>query len=95
MFKVIEGFHNRVAIRIEGVTVRRVTSGEWEWPPVAEVLEISGLWTIKEYIHLRQATVAAQVDCWIIYELCTGAERIPGTNKFMWCWYKDVGREVE
>ena len=45
-----------------------------------EALEIARLWPIKEYIQRRQGTVAAQVVCRPIYELCTGAERIPGTS---------------
>ena len=36
-----------------------------------------------------------QVDFWLIYELCTEAERMPATSKFMWWWGQYVGREVE
>ena len=95
ILRVLEGFHHQVAIRITGMTARRTTSGEWECPPVAEALDTSGIWPIKEYIQRRQANVAAQVDCHPIYELCAGAERVPGTSRFMWWWYQDMGREVE
>ena len=43
MIKVIEGFHHRVSRRIPGMTEKSMTGREWEWPPVAEVLETSGL----------------------------------------------------
>ena len=38
MIKVLEGFHHQVARRITGMMVQRTTSGEWEWPLVAESL---------------------------------------------------------
>ena len=62
---------------------------------MAEALEKSGMFPIKEYIKRRQVTVAAQVACWPIYELCMGADIIPGASRFVWRWYQDVGREVE
>ena len=36
--KVMEGFHQRVARRITGMTAKRVADGEWEYPPVLEAL---------------------------------------------------------
>ena len=36
--KVMEGFHQRVARRITGMTAKRVADGEWEYPPVVEAL---------------------------------------------------------
>ena len=92
MLKVLEIFHHRLARRITGMIVRRTTIREWERPLVAEALETAELWTIKEYIHQRQAAVVGQVVCWTIYELCTGAEGMPGTSKFMRWWEQDVGR---
>ena len=59
---------------------------EWEWPLVAEALEISGIWTIKEYIQQSQDNVESEVVCRTMYELYKGAERIPGTSKFMLYW---------
>ena len=95
MLKVIEGFHHRVARRITGMTARHTMIVEWEWTPVAEALDTTGICPTKEYIQRRQATVAAQVACRPIYELCTGAERIPGTSWFMKWWDQDVGQEVD
>ena len=95
MLKVLEGLHHRVARRIMGMTSRCKKSGEWEWPPVTEALETAVICPIKEYKHLRENTVAAQLGYGPVYELCMGTERIPGTSKFMQWWEQDVGRDVE
>ena len=50
VLKVLGGFHHRVAIIITGITAQCTTSREWEWPPVVEVLDTSGIYPIKEYI---------------------------------------------
>ena len=47
MLKVLELFHNWVAIRISGMKSRRMTSGEWEWTLVAEALETDRMCPIK------------------------------------------------
>ena len=83
MLKVLEGFHHRLSRRILGMTAQCTMVGELQWPLVAEALDTSGLLTIKDYIHGRQDTVAAQVECCPIYDLFTGAERMTGTSKFM------------
>ena len=46
MLKVLEGFHDRAARRIVGMTYRRTEDVEWEYPPVAYALEAAGLWMI-------------------------------------------------
>ena len=46
------------------------TGGEWDCPPLAEALDISGMFTIKEYIHKRQDTVERQGEC-LPYMNCT------------------------
>ena len=43
MLKVLEGFHLRLARRIAEITAWSTTGGEWEWPPVAESLDTSGI----------------------------------------------------
>ena len=63
--------------------------------PMADALETSGIWSTKEYIQRRQATIVAQVACRPIYKLCTGAERIPGSSRFMKKCDQDMGRDVE
>ena len=59
IFKVLEGFHNREAWQIVGMTDRRAEDGEWEYPPVDYLTEAVSLWSIKEYIKIRQSTIAA------------------------------------
>ena len=71
-----------------------MTSGEWECPPVDEALDIYRLCPIKEYIQRRQATVAAQVVFRPIYDICTGAGKIPVTRMFMQWWDQGVVQEV-
>ena len=76
ILRVLDGLHHQIAISITGMMAQRITSREWEPPPVAEALETAGIWPIEEYIQQRQATVAVQVAFRPIYELCAGAERI-------------------
>ena len=83
MLKVLEGFHHRLSRRIMGMTAQCTMVGELQWTLGAEALDTSGLLPIKDYIHRRQDTVAAQVECCPIYDLFTGAERMTGTSKFM------------
>ena len=47
MLKLLEGFHHRVLRSIMGVTARRTTSGEWEWPPVTDDTDTARLCPIK------------------------------------------------
>ena len=61
MFKVLEGFHHRLAWWIVGMTNRRAEYGEWEYLPVAGAMEAAGIWKIKEYIQRQQAPIAAQM----------------------------------
>ena len=42
-------------------------------PLVDDAMEAAGLWSIKEYIRIWQATIVVQVACRPIYELCTRA----------------------
>ena len=84
IIKVLEVFHHWVEIRITGMTARRMTSGEWEWPPVAEGMDTAEIWPIKEFLQRSQNTVATQVACQSIYEMCMGADSIPVISRFMW-----------
>ena len=62
---------------------------------MVEAKDTAEVWIIEEYIQRRQATVAAQVACCPIYELCTGAEKISESSRFMHWWDPDMGRGVE
>ena len=86
VLKLIDLFHHRLARRITGMTSWRMASEEWEWSPVAEALDTYGIWPTKYYIQRRQDTVASQVVCRPMYDMCTGEERMPVTNSFVWWW---------
>ena len=62
---------------------------------MADDTESAGLWMVKEYIQRRHATIATQVDCQPIYELCAGAEWMPGSSRMMRWWYQDAVSEEE
>ena len=62
---------------------------------MAYALEAVGVCPIKEYIQIHQATIMGKVDFRTIYELCTGAEWMPGSIWMMMLWDQDVGREAE
>ena len=48
MMTVLEGFHHSIARQISGMTARKGDSGELKWALVETVLEIIGVWTIRE-----------------------------------------------
>ena len=58
MVTVIEGFHNRIARRIAGMTASKGNRGEYEWASVDASLESTSLCPIREYVRRRQATIA-------------------------------------
>ena len=74
---------------------KRVADGTWEYTPVAAELEAAGLYPIHGYIWIKKATIAAQVACWTIYELCNKAERRPRMSRMMIWWDQDVVQESE
>ena len=73
MLTIIEGFNHQVDRIIAGNTAWRDGDGGWEWPPVEEDLDVTGIYLIKEYIQRRQATIAAPISNHPIYELFAGA----------------------
>ena len=81
--KVLEGFHHRAARWIVGMTDQRTEDAIWEYHLVADAIKAAGIWLIKEYIQRRKATIMAQVVYRPIYEMCTGAERMPGSSQMM------------
>ena len=60
-----------------------------------DALEAMGIWKIKEYIQRGQDTIAVQMDCRTIYEICTGAEQMPGYSRIKRWWDQDMGRAEE
>ena len=62
MLKLLEVFHHRSDIRIEGMTAQNTTVREWKWTLVDDAPETARLWPIKEYTQQRQANIAVQVE---------------------------------
>ena len=62
---------------------------------MAEALEATGLWQMKDYIWRRKATIVEYIVNRPIYELCTGVDQIPGLSRFMRCWDQDLNSEEE
>ena len=67
----------------------------WEWSLVAEALEAAGLCPMKECIWRRKATIVEYIPNCQIYKLCMGADRIPGSSRFMRLWDQDLNPEEE
>ena len=86
MLEVLEGFHHRVSWRIAGKSDRQVGEEGWGWSSVVEALEAAGMWFMKEHIWRRQSNIAEYITKWPISELCMGAERMPGSSRFMRWW---------
>ena len=72
MMMVLEGFHQRTALKIAGMTARKRDDGEWEWSSVDVALEFTRIWLIREYVRKRQATIVEYLAGIRIYELFTG-----------------------
>ena len=90
ILKVLEGFHHWAARRTAGITAQCTEDGEWEYPPVDDVMDAAGIWPINEYIKRHQATFVALVSCQTIYYLCTGAEWMPVYSQLMRWWDQDM-----
>ena len=58
MLKALEEFHHWVTQRISGMSDSRFREEGWEWSSVADDLEVEGMWSTKNYIRRRQATIA-------------------------------------
>ena len=69
MLKVLAGFHHRAAQQITGMTAKLGAGGEWEYPPVVEAMEDTGIHPIGVYIKRRQKTIAERVDFRPVYAL--------------------------
>ena len=54
-------------------------------------MEVTGLWSIREYVRRRQEKNAEYAAERQIYELCTGAESMEGSSKFLMWWYQEHG----
>ena len=95
MLKFLEGFHQWVAQWIAWMTATLGEFREWEYDPEVAAMEAAELQPIREYIRLRQSTIAGKVACCPIYKICVEAELIPGMSRMVSWWYQDVVNEPE
>ena len=95
MLKVLEGFHHQVTWRIAGMEAWQVGEGGWEWLLVVEALEATGMCPMKDFICRRKDTIEEHIANHPIYELCMGAEKIPGSISVIWWWDQDLNQEEE
>ena len=86
MMEILESFHHHVARRLSGPIPYRSPDGAWIYPPLKEAMDKAGLWTMKEYVRRRQATVEDYVATRPIYQLCTQAIMLPGASRIMRWW---------
>ena len=89
MLKMLEGFHHRAARRISGKRPRLV-HGEWIYPPIAEALEIAGLYPIYHYVAVRHNTIAQHIATRPIYQQCTTADIPTGTSRCLRWWTQQL-----
>ena len=61
MLEVLTGFHHKIARQIAKKTASRQPDGTWVYPPIAEALEIAGLFPMEEYIRRRQSRMVQYV----------------------------------
>ena len=74
----VGGFPSPGSLKIAGMTDRQAEDREWYYPPVADAMVSARIWPIKKYIQRHKATIEAHMACRPIYDLCSGAERVPG-----------------
>ena len=95
ILKVLEGFHHWIARRISGKTAIRVGDNQWECPPIEEALEEAGLWTMKECVGRRHASIADFIATRPAHELCLQATPPPrdGSGQPLRWWQQDHADE--
>ena len=52
-------------------------------------LEVSGLWTIMDYMRMHQAIIVEYSTGRINYKLFTGAENLEGSSRLLRWWYRE------
>ena len=80
MYKVLEGFHNRVLWRISGYTAVSLPDGSWEYPPISLAQRATSTLPLEDYISRRCNRVADEVACQPIFDLCTSVEAPGGSS---------------
>jgi len=92
MLKALEGFHHRVARQLSGkVGWYLPREDRWVYPPISEVLEEAGLFSIGEYLSHHQNCIAEYVSTRPIFELCTETNVLDGSaSQRQFWWNKEV-----
>ena len=86
VLSVLGGFHNKVARQLAGRQPRLI-NGVWDHSPVAEALEIAGLYPLEHYVRKRQRTLEDTIATRPILQLCTEATRLSGSpSRHHWWW---------
>ena len=87
MVKTVRGFHHRVVRRLASRLPHRLPSGAWEYPPIDEAFQITGVKEIEHYIGVRFRTARAHLVTRPIWHLCRESRRLPGTpTNHTWWW---------
>ena len=68
-------------MRLMGKTAQIVGEEVWECPLKEEAIEEVGMYPTWEYIRSCQAKIAEYIATRPIFELCNGAERMPGSSQ--------------
>ena len=95
ILKILTAFRHRAAFRIMGMTEKRGSGGEWEYPAVEGAMDSAGLHPIGVYINSQQTTIAERVACRPVYALCTEVERMLGTSQMVRWWDQDTVNDPE
>ena len=55
------------------------------------VMEVKGIWPMREYVRILHTTILDYVAGRPMYEMCTGEERMEGFSRLLWWWDQDHG----
>ena len=83
----LEGFHNRMARWLSGMTPIYLPQEDWwDYPPIEEAREAAGMFTADQYIKVRRDTLVQNIATRPILELCRAAEKQSGQpyNRLYW-----------
>jgi hypothetical protein len=91
----LEGFHIRAAYRMaKQHKPCRGPGNQWIYPKSGEVLKECGLRTIREYIAIRQQTIAVYVVTRPILGKCKQGVRKRGAIPRRWWWEQKMSLDV-
>ena len=89
IWRVLGGFHHRVA---RGMTRRQTWRGQdgvWLYPPLEDAMVEAELLELETYVSLRQNTITQFIKTRPIMDLCLSAQRRPGPRVANQWWDQD------